>query len=85
MIWSNFIKNHLQKKKDFHSYLKMKDICNAYYRHSKRVCKEVEIKYLREYHDLYVQGNTLMYWTTFEIYVLTYSNLILQSFFQFLN
>ena len=45
----------------------MKDICNAHYRHSKRVCKEVEIKHLREYHDLYLQGNTLMYWTTFEI------------------
>ena len=46
MIWTNFIKNHL-KKKDFHSHLNMKDICNAHYRHSKRVYKEVEIKHLR--------------------------------------
>ena len=28
--------------------------------HAKRVCKNFEIKNLAEYHDLYVQGNTLL-------------------------
>ena len=36
------------------------DITDADYTHSKRVCKDFEIKKLGEYHDLYVQGNTLL-------------------------
>ena len=28
--------------------------------HLKRVCKDFKIKNLREYHDLYVQGDTLL-------------------------
>ena len=27
------------------------------YTHAKRVCKDIEIKNLEEYHDLYVQGD----------------------------
>ena len=37
----------------------MEDITDADYEHAKRVCKDFEIKNLGEYHDLYVQGNTL--------------------------
>ena len=32
----------------------------------KRVCKDFEIKNLGEYHDLYVQGNTLLLADVFE-------------------
>ena len=38
----------------------MEDITEAGYAHAKRVCKDFEIKYLGEYHDLYVQSNTLL-------------------------
>ena len=58
----------------------MEDITDADYVHTKRVCKEFEIK--REYRDLYVQSNTLL---NLEIYVLKYTNLILLSFFQIHN
>ena len=38
----------------------MEDITDANYAHSKGVCKDFEIKHLGEYHDLYVQSNTLL-------------------------
>ena len=38
----------------------MEDVTDAGYAHSKRVCKDLEIKTLREYHDLYVQSHTLL-------------------------
>ena len=34
----------------------------------RRVCKDFEIKSLREYHDLYVQGNTLLLADVFETF-----------------
>ena len=44
----------------------MEDITDAYYAHTKRVCKDFEIKHLGEYHDLYVQSNTLLLADVFE-------------------
>ena len=38
----------------------MDDITEADYVHAKRVCKYFETKTLGEYHDLYVQNNTLL-------------------------
>ena len=38
----------------------MEDITDADYVHAKIVCKNFEIKNLGEYHDLYVQINTLL-------------------------
>ena len=38
----------------------MEDITDADYAHAKIVCKNFEIKNLGEYHDLYVQINTLL-------------------------
>ena len=58
----------------------MRDITDADYAHVKRFCKDFEIKNLGEYHDLYVQSNTLLladYLRTFKICVLKYINLIL--------
>ena len=37
----------------------MEDITDADYMHAKRVCKDFEIKSLGEYHDLYLQSDTL--------------------------
>ena len=44
----------------------MRDITDADYAHVKRVCKDFEIKNLGEYHDLYVQSNTLLLADVFE-------------------
>ena len=42
------------------------DITDADYAHAKRVCKYFEIKHLGEYHDLYVQSDTLLLADVFE-------------------
>ena len=44
----------------------MKDITDANYAHSEGVCKDFEIKNLGEYHDLYVQSDTLLLADVFE-------------------
>ena len=44
----------------------MGDITDADYAHTKRACKDFEIKNLGECHDLYVQSNTLLLADVFE-------------------
>ena len=44
----------------------MEDITKADYAHAQRVCKDFEIKHLGEYHDLYVQKDTLLLADVFE-------------------
>ena len=44
----------------------MEDITDADYVHTKRVFKDFKTKNLREYHDLYVQRNTLFLADVFE-------------------
>ena len=44
----------------------MQDIADADFAHAKRVCKDFKIKHLGEYHDLYVQGDTLLLADVFE-------------------
>ena len=44
----------------------MEDINDADYAHEKRVCKDFEIKNLEEYHDLYVQSDSLWLADVFE-------------------
>ena len=83
--WETFNETSLLEKEDLYSHLNMEDITDADYAHAKRICKDFKVKYLGEYHDLYVQCNTLMLadvLKTLEICVLKYTNLILQNFFQ---
>ena len=54
--WEKFNEISISRKKDFYSYLNIKDITDADYAH---LSKDFEIKHLGEYHDLYVQSNTL--------------------------
>ena len=56
----------MEPEKDFYSYLNMEDITDADYVHTKRVFKDFKTKNLREYHDLYVQRNTLFLADVFE-------------------
>ena len=36
------------------------------YNDTKRICKDFEIKYLGEYHDLYLRSDTLLFADVFE-------------------
>ena len=56
--WKKFNEASLPEKEDFYSHLNMEDIIDADYAHAKRVCKDFEIN-SGEYHDFYVQSNTL--------------------------
>ena len=59
----------LPEKVDFYSHLNLKDITDTEYAHAKRVCKDFEIKKLGEYHDLYVQSDTLLLADVFENFI----------------
>ena len=64
--WEKFDEASLADKKAFYSSLSIKSITDIDYRHAKRVIKEFNIKYLGEYHDLYVQSDTLLLANIFE-------------------
>ena len=64
--WEILHETFLSEKDNFHSHLIMEDITDAYYTHSERVCADFEIKHLGEYHELYVQRDTLMLANVFE-------------------
>ena len=64
--WEKLNETTLPEKEDFYSHLNMEDITNVGYAHTKRVCKDFEIKNLGEHHDLYVQSDTLLLADVFE-------------------
>ena len=61
-----FDETSLPKKEDFYSNLNMEGITNVAYRHAKKVYKDFKRKTLGEYHDLYVQSDTLLITDVFE-------------------
>ena len=58
--WEKFNEKSLPEKEDFYSHLNMEDITDDDYAHAKRVYEDFESKHLREYHELYVQSDTLL-------------------------
>ena len=66
--WEKFTETTLSEKEDFYIQLTMEDITNADHAHAKRVFKDYEIKNLGEYHDLYIQSDTLLLADVFEIF-----------------
>ena len=56
--WKKFNETLLPQKEDFYSYLNIEDITDAYYAPAKRFCKDLKIKTLGEYRDLYVESDT---------------------------
>ena len=58
--WESFEETEIPLKEDFYSSLNMEDITNIDYRHAKRVFREFKMNNLGDYHDLYVQSDTLM-------------------------
>ena len=58
--WERFDETSFPNKEAFYSSLNMEDITDVDHRHAKRVFKNLSNKNLGDYHDLYVQGYTLL-------------------------
>ena len=58
--WERFNEISLPSKEDFYSNLNMEDISDIYYRHANNVFKLFKLENLGDYHDLYVQSDTLL-------------------------
>ena len=64
--WKKFNETSLPSKTDFYSNLSMEDIDNIDYRLGKNVFKGFKLENLGDYHDLYVQSDTLLLADVFE-------------------
>ena len=64
--WERFNETSLPSKKDFYSNLNMEDIDDIDYRHGNNVFKGFKLENLGDYHDLYVQNDTLLLADVFE-------------------
>ena len=59
--WETLNETSLPNKESFYSNLNMENIEDIDYRHGNNVFKIFKLKNLGEYHDLYVQSNTLLF------------------------
>ena len=64
--WGRFNETSLPDKEAFCSNLHMEDITDVDHRHAKRAFKSLSNKNLGDYHDLYVQSDTLLLADVFE-------------------
>ena len=64
--WERFNEMSLLSKESFHSDLNMENIEDIDYRHGNNVFKIFKLKNVGEYHDLYVQSDTLLLADVFE-------------------
>ena len=64
--WEWFDETSLPDKKSFYSELNLEDITNIDYAHAQKVFKELKLKNLGDYHDFYVQSDTLLLADVFE-------------------
>ena len=58
--WEKFNETSLHDKQFFYSNLYLENITDEDYEHPQKVWKVFKIKDLGEYHDLYVQSDTLL-------------------------
>ena len=61
-----FNETELPPKKSFYSELNLEDISDEDYKHAQEVRDIFELKNMGQYHDLYVQSNTLLIADIFE-------------------
>ena len=64
--WERFDEASLPDKYGFYSILNVEDITDADHRYAKKVFKNLNNKNLSDYHDLYVQSDTLLLPDVFE-------------------
>ena len=58
--WKRLNETSLPDKKSFYNKLNLKDSTSRVYMHAQKVCEVFKIKNLGEYHDLYVQSDTIL-------------------------
>ena len=64
--WERFNETSLPSKKSFYNNLNMEDIDDIDYRHGTNVFNKFKLHNLGDYHDLYVQSDTLLLADVFE-------------------
>ena len=64
--WERFNETSLPSKESFYSNLNMEDIDDIEYRHGNNVFNKFKLNNLGDYHDLYVQSDTLLLADVFE-------------------
>ena len=64
--WDRFKETQLPLMKDFYNTLNQTDVTKQDYKHAQKVWNTFNIKNLGEYHDLYVQSDTLLLADIFE-------------------
>ena len=64
--WERFNETSLPSKESFYSNLNMEDIDGIDYRHGNNVFNKFKLNTLGDYHDLYVQSDTLLLADMFE-------------------
>ena len=64
--WENCNETSLPEKEDFYSHLNTEDITDEGDAHPETDCKDSEINNLGQYHNLYVQSDTLLLADVFE-------------------
>ena len=64
--WERFNETSLPSKESFYRNLNMEDIDDIDYRHSNNVFNKFKLNNLGDYHDLYVQSDTLLLADVFE-------------------
>ena len=64
--WERFDETSLPDKESFYSNLQMENIDDIDYRHGNNECTTFKLKHLGEYHNLYVQSDTLLFADVFE-------------------
>ena len=64
--WEGFLDTSLPDKNAFYCRLHMEDISNVDHRHANNVFKKFSLKILSDYHDLYLQSNTIQLCDVFE-------------------
>ena len=85
--WEKFNETSLAEQEDFHNHLNMEDITDEDFVHTKRVCKDFEMKDLKDLWFVCSEWYIIVCWCIWELlkYVLKYMNLIPLVFFQLLD
>ena len=66
--WKRFNETELPSKEDFYSNLRLESIKDKDYEHAKSVWNTFKVENLGEYHDLYIQSDTLLLSDVFETF-----------------
>ena len=64
--WDKFNETSIPSKESFYSNLTMENISETDYRHANNIFKTFKLNKLGDYHDLYVQSDTLLLADVFE-------------------